>query len=213
MEALQEADPTGYELTRLYVQGISSVFEAPFPDLLTTLVSYPPEAADTGNFEAVPTHLFAKAPSADSDDEEDEDKSNSDEEETEVNRDRPVALSRPEAETFADVVESSGGRRAKRTYYEESTPTKRRKVSKLQLQSSTLAATPTKRRKVSKLQPQSSTLAAPQIKEEIPKTPVKTSASKKLSSAAKKNAATKTDKKKGNKAAADRIVNTITVQL
>jgi hypothetical protein len=156
-------------------------------------VSYPPEVADTGNFEAVPTHLFAKAPFADSDDEEGEDESNSDEEEIEVNRDRPVALSRPEAETFADVVESSGGRRAKLTHHEESTPSKRRKVSKLQLRSSTLAA--------------------PQSKEEIPKTPVKTSASKKLSSAAKKNAATKTGKKKGNKAVAHRIVSTITVQL
>jgi hypothetical protein len=127
--------------------------------LLTTLVSYPPKAADTGNFKAVPTHLFAKAPFANSDDEaadngnfeavpthlfakdpfansdnkEGEDESNSDKEETEVNCDCSVALSRPKAETFADVVESSGGRRAKRTHHEESTLTKRCKVSKLQL--------------------------------------------------------------------------------
>jgi len=30
MEALQEADPTGYELTRLYVQGMSLVLKLPF---------------------------------------------------------------------------------------------------------------------------------------------------------------------------------------
>lgn len=143
--------------------------------MLNTLVSYPPEAADTGNFEAVPTHLFAKAPFADSDNEEVEAESNSDEEETEVNRDRPVTLSRPKAETFADVVELSGSHRAKRTHHKESTPIKRRQVSKLQLQ-----------------------------KEEIPKTPVKTSA-------AKKNVATKTGKK-GNKAVAGRIVSAITLQ-
>jgi hypothetical protein len=172
--------------------------------LLTTLVSYPPEAADTGNFEAVPTHLFAKAPFADSDDEEGEAESNSDEEETEVSRDRPVALSRPEAETFADVVKSSGGRRAKRTHHEESTPTKRRKVSKLQLCKEEIPKTPVKTSASKKLSSR---------KEEIPKTPVKTSASKKLSSAAKKNVAMKTGKKKDNKAAADRIVSTITVQL